>query len=99
MAGTAYDTKDLKEETLHLDYAPTQQTPYADAQVKSALDNFTFLESISVFKRAGMVCFLAAFCAATDGYQNQIGECSISSFCGCRHSAVVVTLSRLQKAR
>ncbi|WWD20939.1 hypothetical protein CI109_105417 [Kwoniella shandongensis] len=43
-----------------------------DVQLKSSHDTKGVLQSVSLFKKTIAICVAAGFCAATDGYQNQM---------------------------
>lgn len=75
---TSTDNKDLvvKQENKHVEHdgddglppSSTQKsTEFGDRQMKSDFDHLTVRQTISVYRRAIVICFLAAFTASTDG--------------------------------
>jgi hypothetical protein len=49
------------------------------AQLKSSLDNLPLLKSAWIFRKTVLVCTIAGFCAATDGYQNTLSASVIAN--------------------
>lgn len=67
-----------KEEIAHDDYP--EKGGEGEVQLKSTLDRLSFWQAVSVYRKTVGICFIAAFCAATDGYQNQIASSIIGAF-------------------
>lgn len=49
------------------------------AQLKSTLDSLPLLKSAWLFRKTVLICTIAGFCAATDGYQNTLSASIIAN--------------------
>lgn len=58
-------------ETGHHTKTEAVDNAYAHGQVESGYESLTILQTIKQFKMACLVCGLATFAAATDGYQSE----------------------------
>ncbi|WWC71187.1 uncharacterized protein I206_105140 [Kwoniella pini CBS 10737] len=67
------DHVDIVEEKINAVQAGQQ------VQLKSSLDNLSFLQAVSTFRRSILICGFAGFAAATDGYQNQMSASIIAN--------------------
>ncbi|WVW83082.1 hypothetical protein I302_105100 [Kwoniella bestiolae CBS 10118] len=66
---------DAKAETNHIEIVKEKLNALHDGrqvQLKSSLDKLSLFECLSTFKRSVIICALAGFAAATDGYQHQM---------------------------
>jgi hypothetical protein len=60
---------DRIETAQALDDLPVNKktTEYGNAQLKSSLDRLSYFQAVVAFKKAALICLVAAFTAATDG--------------------------------
>jgi hypothetical protein len=71
------DTKDMAIVPQHVESLPQDDhedglyqdkpTEFKEHQLKSSLDRLPLLETLRVFKRAALICSIAAFSASMDG--------------------------------
>ncbi|WWD10134.1 hypothetical protein V865_008268 [Kwoniella europaea PYCC6329] len=71
-----------KSQTSHIEVVEEKLNALHEGrqvQLKSRLDTLTVFESISTFRRSVIICALAGFAAATDGYQHQMSASIIAN--------------------
>lgn len=63
-----------KPQASYLEAAVTNESKKGHQPVlmKSELDNMSWWQTLVTFKRVVLICGMAGFTAATDGYQNQL---------------------------
>ena len=69
----------LDEKKLDIDIVEDVAQENPQAQLKSELDALPIAKSAWVFRKTVLICALAGFCAATDGYQNTLSASIIAN--------------------
>jgi hypothetical protein len=71
-----HDMDEKKVEDFHVEDI-AQENTYV--QLKSELDALPIVKSAWIFRKTVMICAIAGFCAATDGYQHTLSASIIAN--------------------